>query len=438
MGSFLIILLPDGAVDLPAYPQPAIVSHDGEVLVYAMLQFAKSDQALSLCVKYQPVPFHSTTGDGPHKANPKRKHRNVGAGLKQQPIDLEADDPNTLPTSPRAQDTVRGRGTVPPTYKAALPRQTPVPRAPAVDTTCHTAQEDDLPQHSQAEDDVEDYEVRTVQYTTRLLCLTSHLHPESIPVFPSKHRKLAQCLPSPDNFRDPLQPCSIGLQPRGVKRKIGRDDAPPQILQGFEADSSCQPRRPPQHLQRPLLSPHQGQRSRQAPTEQHNVGEGSCPPYDRQHGLAYCTRLYRHQDRGPDDDRPLAPLPRPQGSVRAGSHAPPDVQGGMCEGLRAPSDVHGYLHSGSRAIPAYTQMPAGSRAPLARSHAPRTRAVPQDYWTQDSRYLQDTFPLRMDYLQPARACDYRDTVPRGDLRRHDPVPYIEDNEEYYDNEEDEG
>ncbi|KAF7967027.1 hypothetical protein HWV62_36037 [Athelia sp. TMB] len=43
--------------DVPRDPQPAVVSHDGEVLVYTTEEHYKTDAARDCCVEYQPVPF---------------------------------------------------------------------------------------------------------------------------------------------------------------------------------------------------------------------------------------------------------------------------------------------------------------------------------------------------------------------------------------------
>lgn len=292
--------------------------------------------------------------------------------------------------------------------------------------------------------------INIVRPTAHNLSLLSHLHSGRITEVPTKRRKLAPPSPSSEDELDPPQRRLISPVHRGVKRKVGADDAPLLLLPGFEQNSSRPPRRPPHHQDRSPLSPGRGQRSRQASGEHRNAPQHSRRPPDRQRVPADRAPGYRRQDPGSDEDCPLAPLPQPQvymhsrsraphdaqGDLRAGSRPLPDAQGYMRAGSRVPSDSQGHLRASSHTLPdAHRHVRGPTRVPSERSLAARPRATPDGYGIPDARYAQHTVPLRMDYLQPQRG--YREMDPRPDLRVYTP-PYQDDRGEYYEEEEDGG
>lgn len=359
---FMPLLTP--ALDLPSEPQPAVVSHDGEVLVYATSESVKTKEAQLLCVSYEPVPFPSKTGDGAQKLPNKRKHNVVGAGSQQAPIHVDVADRTSLSPTPPALHADRDLHIVAPPSRQPLPpaapsKPTPIPRASTVNRSRRRPKEDDIPQEfsTTAHDD---YFIQDGTPFRSCPALPSHLHSGPITALPSKRRKLTSRAVSPEDNLDPPHRRPIGPLHRGVKRKITVDDAPPSLLPG--AATSRQPPRPSHHRPRSPLSTGQAPRSRQASNEQRNVQQDSRRALDRHHVPVDRAPGYRYRDPALDDECPLAPLPRQrQGYMRPGSRAPHDVEAHVRGGSRVPSDVPGYMCGGSRA-------PSDALGYMSRSH----------------------------------------------------------------------
>lgn len=140
---------------MPEDPQPAVVSHDREVLVYATSESAKTNKAKALCVDYEPIPFPSRTADVSQKASNRRKHKNGGES-KQVPIDVDDENPSAV--HPPARDTGRFGRTVPQTHRTAIlpataSRPNPLQRGPTAGTFYASAAENNLPQEFQDDPD---------------------------------------------------------------------------------------------------------------------------------------------------------------------------------------------------------------------------------------------------------------------------------------------
>lgn len=393
--------LSHGVADIPQDPQPAVVSHDRQVLVFATDEHPQSDTAKRLCVPYDPIPL-------PDEKVPKvpKKRRGPTSGWDvSAPIEIDSGSEASHPPN-----LVRRRDIAAPSDSSRPgPSKRPVVHRSVdsqggnVTKPCGGGQENVT---HEVDSDPEP------QYDTRQL-YPSPIRPRQPIVFSPlqvpaqllgrKHRRTGDA-PVDEPTRQLSVQHIIAELPRGVKRKLGNeattehtdqplcrpDDSHGRLLPAFPERGS--PTRRELQVRRAPVDTNTSY-----PASPRRVASGdpwlhrpaSRPPPERLASTSHAWNPPRDVV-GDVDDRHLATYGRSQGYVRADSRPPSMQPQQFTRGL--------------------------------------TRANPRE----DNQYAAYEMPSRMDYLQPPEDRRYREEDPRQYAPRYpDTLQYLDQNGDPY-------
>ncbi|KAF7966238.1 hypothetical protein HWV62_39451 [Athelia sp. TMB] len=423
--------------DVPRDPQPAVVSHEGEVLVYATPEHYRTDVARDACVEYDVIPFppKPRAGKGKKKiSSPPRRgvtkppvRRGPPAQATSTRRSAEpAPSPPPAPASPIVQPAAHRRVIAPTSRRPSFDSQSDSPaRSLHIPSPYVSA-----PYVAQAFSPLDAPE--DLPMPTRKRRKMNHQDPpgDLLPVVGQK-RKLDD-IAAEDAEQAPRRPAVVGRGPPPVRavapatpRQRKRSRQPGEMLSPSARPSMREPSADFHGNSRALAPPARASSSR--PQAVPPLRAESLRPQGPPHSRAASSHPHGPPSSLGQSSRPRAAMPsRGQSShpavpmPRASSSRPRDQP-------RAPGRPVATLHRQMPFIREASQSYErdGAYAPSDHSHPQRIPHSAQDRYTADVRYVDRDIPARMDYLQ-VPGHQYRDPVPgyRGN--------YYYDQHDYHD------